>query len=183
MKKITALLAIFALQFPLTAFAERSPLYMNVNAVVFDSTRNTYEPEGVSLGFGWDLNNYLSFELDGTTSDTYEDQPSADTYQVDYAASAFLRFNLRFNRVTLYAMGGYSKIKTTSTAGALTTIQESDGTSYGYGIDFYGTPDLALSIRRIEFIDIDEPAEQVNIGATMLGITYYYDTPRIHSRY
>ncbi len=181
-KKLITRLLLFFLVIPGVALAETSPLYINVNAAIYDSTLNTYEPQGVTLGFGWDLNNFLTLELMGGTSETYNDDATGNTASIDYAGSGFLRFNLRFNRVTLYLLGGYSKVKSTITEGALTTVSESDGTSYGYGIDFYGTPDLALSIRRIEFIDLDEP-DLVNHGATLLGITYYYDTPRIRSRY
>lgn len=182
-KLLLTLASLFAMHFPTVSMADTSPLYMNVNAAIYDSQFNTLEPEGINLGFGVDLNNYFSFEMIAGTSNETEGVPVTNTAKINYAASGLLRFNLRFKRVTLYALGGYSKVKATNTTGVTTTVQEADGVSYGYGIDFFGTPDLALSVRRIEFIDIDDPAELASYGATMFGITYYFDTPKIHSRY
>jgi len=166
--------------------AECSPFYLGVNAARFDSKFNSYEPRGAMAHLGWDMNNWLALELAGGGSENYRDEQSGNTTQVDYVGSAFVRFNLRFNHVTVYLLGGYSSTQQTATTGAVTTETSSSGGSYGYGIDFYGTRDLALSFRRVEFIDIDDPnnaSENVHLGATMIGITYYFDKPRIHRRY
>lgn len=181
-RKILNLTTLFALMFPASLLAETSPLYISLNSATFDSKYHDYEVDGAILSLGIDLNNYISFEVSGGTSDKHEDTAAGISYEVDYVASAFMKLNLRLNRVNLYVLGGYTKSEVTSTVGTTTTTDETKGGSVGYGIDFFGTPDLALSIRRVEFYDLEnEP--KTHLGATMFGITYYFDTPRIHSRY
>lgn len=173
--------------FPSLALAESSPMYIGVNFATFDSKYSDVELDGGIINLGFDLNNYFAFELSGGASETTNDEATGAKSKVDYVASAFLRFNLRFNRVTVYALGGYSQVKSTSSLGSITVEDTSSGGSYGYGIDFYGTRDLALSFRRVEFVDIEETSgnttTKTHVGATMVGITYYFDKPKIYSRY
>lgn len=185
-KKFLLVFAIFSGLIPGILSAETSELYIGINAANFDSKYNSYEPEGGIVQLGWDMNNWLALEVAAGTSSKYSDETTGDSSQVDYVAGAFLRFNIRLDRITLYAMGGYSKAKQTSTSGSVTTIDETSGGSLAYGIDFYGTRDLALSVKRIEFFDIEDqnnPNNNAHLGATLVGITYYYDTPKIRRRY
>lgn len=175
--------------FPSMAMAESSPMYIGIDIATFDAkssdTKTDYDGGMLSLGF--DLNNYLAVEVAGGASKTNDDPDTLTSSKINYAAGAFLRFNLRFNRVTIYALGGYSQVESSATTGTASTTTKDKGGSYGFGIDFYGTPDLALSVRRIEFVEtettIGSTTTKNNIGATMMGITYYFDKPRIHSRY
>lgn len=183
-KKITPVIIVTAaLLLPCLARAESSPLYIGINAAQFDSKYTDAELDGGMINLGVDLNNYIALEIAGGLSKTEEDAATATTDKINYVASAFLRFNLRFDRVTVYVLGGYSQAEGKTTTATTTTVTTDNGGSYGYGIDFYGTRDLALSVRRVEFFDIDTETEKAHLGATMLGITYYFDTPKLHSRY
>ena len=174
---------------PSTVLAESSPMYLGMNSAKFDIDQpgNKLEYSGGMLNLGLDLNNYFAFEVAGGISKSKDDPTTTTSSKINYAASAFLRFNLRFNRVTVYALGGYSQVESASTTGAISTTTKDKGGSYGYGIDFYGTRDLALSFRRVEFVKTETvtgtTTTENRLGATMIGITYYFDTPKIHSRY
>lgn len=177
-------LTLITLLLPAISLAENnSSNYIGINVATFDSKYSTTEYDGGMINFGYDLNNYLALEIAAGASESNDDPVTSDSSKINYAASAFLRFNMRFNRVTVYLLGGYSQVESTSTSGSTSTTTTDSSGSYGYGIDFYGTRDLALSVRRVEFFDNDEPSGKTHLGATMVGITYYFDTPKIHSRY
>ena len=176
-------LLVVTMLLPSIVLAENSSNYIGVNAATFDSKYSTIEHDGAMVNFGYDMNNYLALEVAGGTSKTNTDQLTTDTSKINYAASVFLRLNLRFSRVTVYALAGYSKVESATTSGTVTTTTTDNSNSYGYGIDFYGTRDLALSFRRVEFFDNEELTGNRHLGATMVGITYYFDTPKIQSRY
>lgn len=187
-RMILPLLLVFIL--PSTVMAESSPMYIGINAATFDAKDSVSKEEidGGMLNLGFDLNNYLAFEVAGGASKSKDDPATSSSSKINYAASAFIRFNLRFNRVTVYVLGGYSQVEGTGTTGTTSITVKEKGGSYGYGIDFYGTRDLALSLRRVELVESDRatgPATttKINTGATMVGITYYFDTPKIRSRY
>lgn len=172
-------LALITMLFPAITHAEdNSSNYIGINVATFDSKYSTTEHDGGMINLGYDLNNYIALEIAAGASETYEDPATNDTSKINYAASAFLRFNLRFNRVTLYVLGGYSQVETASTTGTVSTTTTDSSSSYGYGIDFYGTRDLALSVRRVEFFDNEETTGNTHLGATMVGITYYFDKPK-----
>ena len=183
MHNIRISLALVTMLLPGLSLAENSSNYIGVNVATFDSKNSTIEQDGAMLNLGYDLNNYIALEMAAGASETYEDPATTDTSKINYAASGFLRFNVRFSRVTFYVLGGYSKVESSSTTGSTKTTYSDSGSSYGFGIDFYGTRDLALSVRRVEFFDSNEPTGNRHLGATMLGITYYFDTPKIRSRY
>lgn len=177
-------LTLITLLLPTISLAENnSSNYIGINMASFDRKYSTEEYDGGMINFGYDLSNYFALEIAAGASESYEDPATLDTSKINYAASVFLRFNLRFDRVTLYVLGGYSEVESISTSGSTSTTTTDSSGSYGYGIDFYGTRDLALSVRRVEFFDNDEPSGNTHLGATMVGITYYFDTPKIHSRY
>lgn len=184
---ILPLLLVFSL--PTVVMAESSPMYLGINAATFDATTagTQTDYDGGMLNLGFDLNNYFAFEVAGGTTKSTDDPVTSTSSSINYTASAFIRFNVRFNRVTVYALGGYSQVESNSKTGAISSTTTDKGGSYGYGIDFYGTPDLALSVRRVEFVETETGTGsnkvKHNIGATMLGITYYFDKPKIHSRY
>jgi len=177
-------LTLFAMMFSAVSLAENaSRNYIGVNLATFDSKYHTTEQDGYMVNLGFDMNNYFAFELAAGTSKTETDPVTNDTSKIDYTASAFLRFNMRFDRITVYLLGGYSQVEGTTTSGGVNTSTTDEGGSYGYGLDFYGTRDLALSFRRVEFFDNEETTGNRHLGATTIGITYYYDTPKIRSRY
>ncbi|MDH5257629.1 MAG: outer membrane beta-barrel protein [Gammaproteobacteria bacterium] len=180
-KRISLLL--LTLLFSGIALAENSSNYIGINAATFDSKNSTTEYDGGMINFGYDLNNFIALEIAAGGSSTETDKVTNDTSKIDYAASAFIRFNVRFSGVTVYLLGGYSQVESTSTTGTTSITTTDSSNSYGYGIDFYGTRDLALSVRRVEFFDNDEVTGNRHLGATMVGITYYFDEPKIHSRY
>lgn len=157
--------------------------YIGVNSAAFDSKYDTTEHDGAMLSLGVDLNNYFALELAAGASSTTEDPVTSESSKINYVASAFLRFNMRFNGITIYLLSGYSQLESTVNSGTTSTTTTDSSGSYGYGIDFYGTRDLALSARRVEFFDNEEPTGNRHLGATMIGITYYFDTPKIRSRY
>lgn len=163
------------------ALADSSHMYIGLMAASFDSKYDMPDHDGGMLNFGMDLNNFLSLELAGGTSST-TNTPILSS-KIDYVASAFLRFNLRFDKITLYALSGYSDTQVTTTQANLSIKTKETGISYGYGIDFFGSPDLALSVRRVEFFENDQDNIKSHLGATMFGITYYFDSPSMYRRY
>jgi len=176
-------LTLMTMLLPGMTYAESSSNYIGAQIAKFDSKYSSAEFDGGMMSLGYDLNNYIALEAAAGASQSYEEPVTGNTAQIDYVASAFLRFNVRFNRVTLYALGGYSRVGSTATSGSVSVTDTNSGVSYGFGIDFYGTRDLALSIRRVELFDEEKKSGKSQLGASMVGITYYFDTPKIHSRY
>ncbi len=184
-KRISLTFLTFLLLPGLSLADNSSRNYIGINVASFDSKYNTNEHDGAMVNLGVDLNNYIALDFAVGASSSNDDPVTLDTSKVNYVASGFLRFNLRFNRITIYALGGYSQVESSSTTDGTTTTTTDNSGSYGYGIDFYGTSDLALSFRRVEYFDNEETTttENRHLGATMIGITYYFDTPKIRSRY
>lgn len=181
---------LFLIFSPSLAMAENSPFYIGINAASFESTTtDTSQTEtstsydGAMLNFGYDINNYFSLELLTGASSSADESPTISS-KIDYTGGVYARFNLRFNRVTLSLLGGYATTGISTTVGNTTTSDSESGQSAGIGIDFYGTRDLALSLRTMILYAKDNPGGgDTVLSATTFGITYYFDKPKIHSRY
>lgn len=186
MKKIIAALVAAVLCSPLSLYAaEPSHFYIgaawgNYNldiknyGVTYDSST------GLALDLGYDFTNFLAIQGSYITPDTFAANSSGLDENVKYAASVFLRANLRFERATLFALGG----------GTTTNASNSEyvnviNPAYGFGVDFYGTKDLAITIKYVTYLDAKTKVGgyKVNLSGTTVGFTYYFDTPHFSDRY
>ena len=155
---------------------------------------------------GYDLSNWLAFEAHlGKTNRISLTDPSGDFINIgtDYVAAAFVRLNLRYEKVTWYAMAGVSTVQVngdydiTNGAASITgtlgnffnltglaatgTFDDSiTGSAYGGGMEFYGTRNTAITLSWIRYFD-DSDAGALTVAS--LGFVHHFDWPRTASRY
>ena len=182
------------LALPLSGMAdsgENSPLYIGINGAKYELTATTasgtessVEYDGYMFNLGYDFNNYLSLEADAGLSSSENEATPGSSSKIDYTVGLYLKLNMRFDRVVVSLLGGQTSTKMSVTTGATTTSDTESSTAGGIGIDFFGTRDLALTFRRMIIYTKDNVGGgDTTITATTAGITYYFDTPRIRSRY
>ena len=130
--------------------------------------------DGISLRLGYDLNNYLAIEGQIVSTDDFESS-TASTLSLDYTASLFARANLRFQRVTIFARGGITRLKSGNTS--------DEDFGYGVGIDFYGTKNTALTLMSTNYYIAKNNGLETDYNAMTFGVTYYFGIPRLSKRY
>ena len=156
--------------------------------------------------FGYDLSNWMAIEAHvGKTNKISLTDPSGDflDFGTDYVAAAFVRFNLRYDRVTWYAMAGAGTVKFSgnyditnaaaeisstlgnflNTAGlpATGSFDESiNAAAYGGGLEFYGSRNTALTLNWIRYFDDNDVGA---LTVVSLGFIHHFDWPRGSKRY
>ncbi|MDH5181324.1 MAG: porin family protein [Gammaproteobacteria bacterium] len=166
--------------------AAESPLYFGIGVTDYaiDGTGDV-SLNGYTGYVGIDLDNIFGLEGVYMNSDTLSDPGGSGNIKLNYAGMGLLRFNLRYNHLTLYLFGGYylAEIGATINFGTLssTTALETSGYVYGGGIDLFGTKDTALSVRWYKTADKDE--SDFNTTTLSIGLHIYYDVPKVFNRY
>ena len=174
------LITIFALLAATTAQAKESPFYFG-----FDVGDFAYEEsgtgadvfndaDGISIRIGYDLNNYLAVEGQLVSTDDFESS-TASTLSLGTTASLFARANLRFQRATIFARGGITRVTSGNAS--------DEDFGYGIGIDFYGTKNTALTLMSTKYYVAKNNGLETDYNAMTFGVTYYFGLPRISKRY
>lgn len=161
--------------------ADNTPLYFDLGIIEYDFDDLDTTLNGTALNFGVDISNYFGVEAFMANSEKYESSTTTITsFNIDYVAAALLRFNLRYDHVTLFLLGGYSRNKATINIGAGNETFTSSVEVYGAGIDIYGTRQTAITVRWYQFGDDPDISESSEMS---VGLHFYFDVPRIHKRY
>lgn len=163
--------------------AEASHFYIGINATgyTFDikNSGTTYgSNSGAALGLGYDLNNILAIEANYISPGVFTRTGGSDE-NIDYGASLLGRANLRFQKTTVFFLGGATKLGVTNAS------YDDTGLAYGMGIDFYGLKNTALTLKYVNYFDSETTvgSNAVKLDGISLGFTHYFDTPRFSSRY
>ncbi len=132
---------------------------------------------------GADVTNLLGFEVHLGKSDRLSQGVSPGItvdLETKYIAAAFARATLRFQKTTLYALGGYGTVKyEVAQLNLLNIKQNISGPAYGAGMEWYGGPHTALNLSWIRYVDDgDNTIDTFNIG-----IVHHFDWPGLSSRY
>jgi len=185
MKKLyVSLLAVAIFAAPMSLYAsEPSHFYMGAGwgnyAFNIKNSSTVYgNSSGLALDLGYDFNNILALQTSYIAPDTFTATSGTDE-AISYAASLFLRANLRFERSSVYFLVGGS------TLGKNNASYDGVGPAYGVGLDFYGGKNVALTIKYINYLDTKTTvgSNKVTLSGTTLGFIYYFDTPRFNNRY
>lgn len=185
MKKLyVPLLAVVIFAAPMSLYAaEPSHFYMGAGwgnyAFNIKNSSTVYgDASGLALDLGYDFNNILALQASYIAPDTFT-ATSGTSESISYAASLFLRANLRFERSSVYFLAG------ASTLGKNNASYDGTGLAYGVGLDFYGSKNVALTLKYVNYLDTKtiSGSNKVSLDGTTLGFTYYFDTPRFNNRY
>lgn len=136
------------------------------------------ESDGAALKIGRDIGNFFAVELHGGYADPVQ-LNGADLYEVTAFASLFGRFNLHFDFITLYALGGYTVAKFDDYIASAVIDDVETGFAYGGGIMFFFSPNFAANAAYVRYLDNSDFAA-TSVSA---GLTWYFDWPRLRPRY
>ena len=171
---------------PQVAAAQAPANYLGLDLLSFtaDSDGVDESLNGLTFKLGRDFANFFGVEAHVGTSD--EEETTGLRYKIDYFASLFGRFNLHFNNnVSVYAMAGGSYVKTSGVAtfpapvGTISLSDDDSGLAYGAGVQAFGDEDLAINLGWVRYLHLSD----ATLDAFNIGLTYYFDWPRIRRRY
>jgi opacity protein-like surface antigen len=167
-------------------------LYLGGSLGVYDELLDSSSALGASFHIGYDLMRYFAVEGNlGFAYDSYADNAEGISVDVDAVlsnASLYLRANAPFDEIKFFALVGASYVRMDANVDVNVDIQdfpvddfessiEIDETdlSYGAGVDFFATPNTALTIKWLRVIDIegDNDTEGGELDAWFLGFTHY----------
>lgn len=186
MRSRLIMLLMFAAALPQVAAAQAPANYFGLDLLSFSSDSDTVDESlgGVAIKLGRDLTNFIGVEAHVGTSD--EEEQAGFSYKIDYFASLFGRFNLHLNNnVSLYAIAGGSYVKTSGSAtfpapvGTVSLVDDETGLAYGAGVQAFGDEDLAINLGWVRYLHLSD----ATLDAFNIGVTYYFDWPRIRRRY
>ena len=185
MKKLFTALLAAALISPMSLYAaEPSHLYIgaawgNYSLDIKNYSASYDSSSGLALDIGYDFTNVFAIQGSYIAPDTFQ-ASSGNDENISYATSLFARANLRFQRWTLFGLAGG-----TSVSGNNAEYVNTINPAYGVGIDFYGTKDVAITLKYVNYVDakLKVIGNDVSLSGTTIGFTYYFDTPRFSKRY
>ncbi|WP_455201070.1 outer membrane beta-barrel protein [Kaarinaea lacus] len=159
---------------------DRNKFYLGINGGSYLEMIDKEDGLGGSFQIGYDLHKFIAVESQlGIAYASLDESSGGNTLSIQstaYYGSIYLRGNVRFDTFTLFAIGGYtylrSDVELTSNI-AFLNIDDSenfDDMSYGAGIDLYGNDTTALSFKWIRIIDLGDEGE---LDTWMLGFTHY----------
>lgn len=184
MKKLAIVLILIlapAVSFADTPFYKSGNLYTGYNLVHYKDF-GAGGVNGFTFQAGYDIASWLALEGHLGLSDDASQTISGTTVKVHASyASIVGRFNLRFDRTTVYGFVGTTYLQMNgNVSGATTgTIDESDtGATYGVGVDLYGSENAAITFKATR---VFHPANKnsssakitTDVDTTMFGFTYY----------
>lgn len=181
-----AIAFMVAAALPQVAGAQAPANYVGLDLLSFTADSNTVDESlgGVAVKLGRDFTNF--FGVEGHVGMSDEEEAAGFRYQIDYFASLFGRFNLHLNNnVSLYAMAGGSYVKTSGSAtfpapvGAVSLVDDDAGLAYGAGVQAFGDEDLSINLGWVRYLHTSD----ATLDAFNVGLTYYFDWPRIRRRY
>ena len=183
-KSLTKLAVLAAFITPIQINAsEPSHFYVGLGwgSYAFDIKNSGVEygnSSGIALDLGYDFNNIVAIQASYISPDNF-DATGGTNEDINYAASLFVRANLRFERSSIFFLAGGSKVSENNSS------YDGNGLAYGMGVDFYGSKNTAVTLKYVRYLDADTTVGSNNVkldGAT-IGFTHYFDTPRFNDRY
>lgn len=165
---------------------ERNRLYLGLNAGSYqDIDINDDNTLGGTIQLGYDLHKFFAIETHlGLTYTSFEQTEGATTISASSLishASVYLRGNARFDTFTLFAVGGYTYLRSdaefevnppTPPFESYDDTETDSDISYGGGIDLYGNATTAVTFKWMRVIDLGDEGE---LDAWYIGVTHYLD--------
>ena len=152
---------------------------------------------GGVLSIGYDINSIFAIESQfGVTAVDKQNVSDAASLETQMShASLFARANLRSGSTVFYGYVGRSYMKVESTLkgeinfGPLGNLSinetaDSDIYDYGYGlgVDLFGSDQVAMHMRWLRILDVQDKGNDAQVDAVFLGFTQYVDKPRRYIR-
>jgi Outer membrane protein beta-barrel domain len=155
--------------------ADEARHFMGFSAVNYsdndDVTANRYQ-------YGYDFSNLLSLEVN--YDDTDLPSALATEIKINTLASVMLRFNRRYESINTYFMLGASHRAVTDLA---TSEKEAiTGTSYGVGIELYGSKNTAITFSWSKS-EYKKDGVTTELDATTIGLVHHFDFAKPSGRY
>ena len=157
------------------------------------------------LTFGYDFDDWISTELHLGKSNTLNLTGVGNDFfnvKANFISALFLRFNMRFEKINWYLLGGYGKTEFEAdfsigntlaslsgffpSGGLPTSGSESvdfSGPAYGFGVEIYGTPNSALTLSWIRYFEDSVGGLDVDFTTTNIGFVYHFDWSPEKTRY
>ncbi len=139
----------------------------NLASSEFDSeTGFSLDTTGIGLKFGREFGDYIDVEAHlGFGSDNSEDLGDPElTY-----GGAFVKFNLPFEKVSLYVMGGATKVDIDTN----TVSGDDEEPGIGGGLELYGGENTAFVIEFMRYGDDN------SVDSVSFGIVHRFNFPRL----
>lgn len=190
MKIRNILLLLLALGSTSAAYAAeggRSAWYFGLNATSFDFERSglfnhSYNTHGYMGILGVDLGPYLAIEARGGQGDSDKDANGL-SLQAREVTAAYGRLNLPLDngKVVVYALGGFASINVKGELGAVTHSKTISGSSYGAGIELYGSQNTAFTVEYMRYLAnykyVDASLvldDKFDVNAVSFGIVHHF---------
>lgn len=193
MKLRNILLVVLALCSVSVAYAAergRDAWYFGLNATSFNFERtgslsHSYNTYGMMGILGVDLGPYLALEVRGGQGDSDADY-SGLTLSAREVTAGYLRLNLPLDdgKVVVYALGGAASVNIKAEASGVMNTKSLSGSSYGVGIELYGSKNTAFSLEYTRYLsgrpfkDTDPTLglinEKFDVNALSFGIVHHF---------
>lgn len=125
------------------------------------------DTNGFGLKWGREFGRWLSVELHGGVSANDTSNLIRDP-EISFGG-AFVRFNLPFERVNVYVLGGASKVSVDAGTVA-TSFEEAAG---GVGLDLFAGEDSALTLEVMRY------GQDSSLDTLSIGFMHRFDFPRL----
>ena len=160
---LSSFLIADALAVPERTGAYASLMYLGANEKVdsFDENRGS-----TAIRIGKVMNDSYSLEAHGSVVN------SSDTDDGIFTVGGFARIEKAEEKYTYYGLLGVSTIRSYSTS--LDDITETS-LSYGFGIDVYGSPNLAITLEYVHMIDAElDSGQDLTYQSFGIGLSYRF---------
>lgn len=162
-----------------TANASDAHWFVDLNAWQFDQSGGD-DLTGLALDLGYDLNNYFTLQTRAGRTESTDVGANLD-YRIDYYLGAYLRFNLRYNHLTVYALGGYSYFKEGGSAVQGAGVKDSEyGGAGGMGLALFGSEDTAITLEYLRHVLADSDQD---VNTIHVGLLHHFGLRRPSKRY
>ncbi len=190
MKFRNILLLLLALGSTSAAYAAeggRPAWYVGLTATSFDFERtgllsHSYNTHGYMGILGVDLGPYLAVEVRGGQGDSDRDANGLSLMAREVTA-AYGRLNLPLDegKVVVYALGGFAAVNVKGELGAVTHTKTISGSSYGVGIELYGSRSTALRAEYVRYLANQKYVDaglvlddKFDVNAVSFGIVHHF---------
>lgn len=142
-----------------------SGLFLNANEEVDDSKEDR---GSLAIKIGKAIDEDLSWEAHASRVNNSDEDNGI------FTVGGFLRYDWRFEKYSLYGLGGVSSLYNYVDEGD--DINESS-VSFGFGIDLFGSPNLAMTFEYVYMINAElDDGEDLTYQTIGLGLTYFFTT-------
>ena len=164
------ILMVFLLAVPTAALAQGGLLFWGVQ--IGSTDYHVEQADKVSLTsfsgrLGWDVFPWLAIEARVLTSGSASNNTGITDLSIPYLGSAYARFSLAASRsaqVKLYALGGYSVGQLKYTTSGVDTHFNTNGISYGAGVELYATDNDGVNFEWCRLVDASSGGKNYTIN-------------------